>query len=220
VLQVILDGAGPVAKAAVGSAVALTTWYHLAFIASPFIGFNGYLMNESVARRIAQAQSAPAMIIVNSLPEHAKVLLIGEAQVFDARRPVIYSTVFNENVFEERFAAPSNDGTPKRMRSRDELKATLKDLGITHLLVNWNEVLRYRTTYGYSDFVTPENVRHLAQLGLVVDERLPATVSAVSKVADKGESTQFQLSTWGKSLIRRESDGDWYPAYELWRVVE
>ena len=33
--------------------------------------------------------------------------------------------------------------------------------GITHVAVNWQELLRYRTTYGYTDFVTPGRFRTL-----------------------------------------------------------
>ncbi|HVJ84901.1 MAG TPA: phospholipid carrier-dependent glycosyltransferase [Caulifigura sp.] len=199
----------PLLKAAVVVTLAATTWYHLGFIASPLIGFNGYLMDLRAARRIAET---PGMSIINSLPDDARVFLIGEAQVFEARRPVIYSTVFNRNVFEERFAADA-----KSMKSADEIRKELHDRGVTHVLVNWNEVLRYRTTYGYTDFVTPEHVHQLMDLGLVEPVPLPENGYA-QLVAEKGDSTQFQLSGWGRTLVRRSAEGDWYPAYELWRV--
>ncbi len=200
--------------------LAATTWYHLAFVASPLIGFNGYLMDQTVARRIAET---PGMTIINSLPEGSRTLLIGEAQVFEARRPVIYSTVFNHNIFEQLFRAP---GEPPALLPREQFAAVLRDRGITHVLVNWNEVLRYRTTYGYSDFVTPENVSRLKELGLVermsVEQCLPLSVrdKLPQRVRDKGDSTRFQLSDWGQKLVRPDPEGDWYPAYELWRVIE
>jgi len=207
---------GPII-AAIVITITLTTWYHLAFIASPFIAFNAYLMNESVARRIAET---PGMTIVNTLPENSVTLLVGDAAVFEARRPVIYSTVFNSNVFEDLFAAPSSPGEPRSLRPAAELKAILKERGITHLLVNWNEVLRYRTTYGYTDFVTPEHVHQLAELGLAVEESLPRSIRSIVKVEEQGDSTKHQLSTWGKTLVHHDDEGDWYPAYELWRVVD
>lgn len=194
-------------------AIAAATWYHLAFIASPLIGFNGYLMDEGAARRVAET---PGMTIINSLPDDSRTLLIGEAQVFEARRPVTYSTVFNHNVFEQLFAA--EDG--KSMKPAAELKQALKDHGITHILVNWNEVLRYRTTYGYTDFVTPEHVHHLEKLGLMTPVPLPRGVSLAVKVDDQSDSRKFQLATWGQSLIQADPEGNWYPAYELWRVVD
>jgi hypothetical protein len=191
-----------------------TTWYHLAFIASPLIGFNGYLTDQTVARRIAET---PGMTIVNSLPEGSRVLLIGEAQVFEARRPVLYSTVFNDNVFEELFRA---DDAKPAMKTAAEIRKTLRDNGVTHVLVNWNEVLRYRTTYGYTDFVTPGNVDLLERTGIVTREALPRSSPSVVKVEGQGDSTKFQLETWGAGLVRRDPAGDWFPAYELWRVVE
>jgi len=195
--------------------IAAATWYHLAFIASPLIGFNGYLMDEAAARRVAESR-VPGMVIVNSLPEESRTLLIGEAQVFEARRPVIYSTVFNHNVFEQLFAA--EDG--QSMKPAAGLKQILKERGITHLLVNWNEVLRYRTTYGYTDFVTPEHVDEFERLGLAVPEELPRTVPSAVPVEGQGASTKYQLSNWGRQLVRHGADGDWYPAYQLWRVVD
>ncbi|QDT54440.1 hypothetical protein Pan44_24730 [Caulifigura coniformis] len=216
VLRSILDRRSRILPFVILITLAATTWYHLAFIASPFIGFSGYLMNEVVARRVAEAASAPGMTIINSLPDDSKTLLIGEAQVFEARRPVLYSTVFNHNVFEQLFAA----GDGESMKPPAELKQALEDHGITHILVNWNEVLRYRTTYGYTDFVTPDHVDELRKLGLVQPEDLPQTVKAAVELATQGDSTKHQLSTWGKGLVRTSPDGDWFPAYQLWRVVD
>jgi hypothetical protein len=205
----------PLQRLVVDGLLVGVTCYHLAFIASPFIGFNGYLMDDSAARRVAET---PGMTIINRLPDDAKVLLIGEAQVFEARRSVLYSTVFNRNLFEDFFATPAATESNRPMKPADEIDATLQKHGITHVLVNWNEVLRYRTTYGYSDFVTPENVRQLERWNLL--EPLPLPDGPLpQKVADKPDSTRDQLNTWGKSLVSPSADGDWYPAYELWRVV-
>ena len=43
--------------------------------------------------------------------------------------------------------------------------------GITHVYVNWLEILRYRApgSYGYTDFVTPKRFRQLQKIG-VLDE--------------------------------------------------
>jgi hypothetical protein len=156
------------------------------------------------------------MTIINSLPDNSRTLLIGEAEVFEARRPVIYSTVFNHNVFEQLFA--SADG--RSMKPPVEIKQILKDRGITHVLVNWDEVLRYRTTYGFTDFVTPEHVLELEKQGLVAAEPLPRNISAAIKVDGQSDSRRRQLSTWGQSLIQADPQGNWYPAYQLWRVLD
>ena len=41
--------------------------------------------------------------------------------------------------------------------------------GVTHVLVNWQEILRYRMSYGYSDFVTPQRFTWLREQGLLGD---------------------------------------------------
>jgi hypothetical protein len=73
-------------------------------------------------------------------------LLCGEAQVFNLRMPVLYNTCFNDCVFENLF----------RGRSRQERIDELKQRRISHVMVYWRELDRYRSpgNYGYSDYVT------------------------------------------------------------------
>ena len=40
--------------------------------------------------------------------------------------------------------------------------------GITHIVVNWSEILRYRTTYQYTDFVHPSRFQSLVDAGVLV----------------------------------------------------
>ena len=49
----------------------------------------------------------------------------------------------------------------EELRPAAEIHRKLRDEGITHIYVNWAEIIRYRTTYGYTDFVTPEKFRTL-----------------------------------------------------------
>lgn len=77
-----------------------------------------------------------------------RVLLVGDAQPFGLDPPVTYSTCFDDCWLE----------TLLRGRSRSERLQALQSAGITHVFVYWREIARYRATYGYSDFVTPEFV--------------------------------------------------------------
>ena len=93
--------------------------------------------------------------IIRYLNEHVRpgdrVLLVGEAQVFDLEVPAIYNTCFDDCVFEQRF----------RNRSLEARRAALKAERITYIFVNWRELDRYREpgNYGYSDYVTRARVR-------------------------------------------------------------
>ena len=43
----------------------------------------------------------------------------------------------------------------------------LSEAGITHIFVQWGEIRRYRDSYGFTDFITPELFDELAGQGLL-----------------------------------------------------
>lgn len=188
--------------------------FNLGFDVSPLVGFNGFLMDETTARRIAEPQSIE---LLNNLPPDSRTLLVGEAQVFDCRRDVIYNTVFNRCLFEEWFAAAPNTSGERLLRAPDEIREELGRRGVTHVFVNWLELLRYRTTYGYTPFVTPENVEQLVADGIL--DRVPLPSGMVGQdVATLPGDQQQDLQGWGKSLIIRDHTGVWFPAYQVFSV--
>ena len=75
-----------------------------------------------------------------------RVLLVGDAKVFDLEMPILYHTCFDTCLFEE----IAEDRTP------EEVRAALASQGITHVGVHWGEIRRYRDSkYGFTDFVQP-----------------------------------------------------------------
>ena len=94
---------------------------------------------------------------------------IGDAELFDARFPVVYNTVFDRSIFQE-WVGREQPGTPAAewpLRPAEDIRATLQRHGITHVYVDWAEILRYRLTYGYTDFVRPDRFRELQQRGIL-----------------------------------------------------
>lgn len=77
-----------------------------------------------------------------------RVLLVGDAQPFMLDAPVLYNTCFDDCLFEQFLSG----------KSRRERLESLRAAGITHVFIYWREIARYRATYGYSAFVTPELV--------------------------------------------------------------
>ena len=75
-----------------------------------------------------------------------RVLLVGEARVFQANFPVLYNTCFDSCRFEQLLAG----------KSRAERVAALRAAGVAYVLVHWGELERYRApgNYGYSEFIT------------------------------------------------------------------
>jgi hypothetical protein len=86
----------------------------------------------------------------DSVPAGRRVLVVGEAAVFDIEVPVLYNTCFDDCLFE------------RLLRGRDAAarRATLHAERISHVYINWSEINRYRSpgNYGFTDYVTPELV--------------------------------------------------------------
>ncbi len=85
------------------------------------------------------------------VPEGHTVLLVGDAQPFDLEMPALYSTCFDDCVFEQLMKG----------RSREERSAALREHRISHVYVSWTEIERYRGpgNYGFTDYVTKSLVR-------------------------------------------------------------
>ena len=88
---------------------------------------------------------SPAMVWLNENHADSKVLFLGECRPFYAEFDVIYNTCFNECETWKRF----------RGRSSNEIQAVFQSEGIDFLLVNWSELNRLRSTYGYNVNSTP-----------------------------------------------------------------
>ena len=86
-----------------------------------------------------------------------KILLIGEARAFEFLARVEYSTCFDINPGEVYL----------RGRSGAEQRTILRQRGITHILVLWAEIHRYRSpkNYGFSDWPQPSDIQKLVDDG-------------------------------------------------------
>lgn len=151
-------------------AVAFCSVYHLQFWRSGLVGFQGVLMDiDGLSGLVVR----PDLKFLNrTLPDDSRVLLVGEAEVFDAEFPLVYNTVFDESIFEKWTADESDDrawSAERRMKSPADIKATLREHGITHVYVNWQEILRYRRpgSYGYTEYVNPARFTELVDEGIL-----------------------------------------------------
>ena len=143
--------------------------YNLKFITTPLCGYNEYLIDYNAAARQVEEFEPGISFLNRHLPQNAKVLCVGEAALFNARRPVIYNTVFDRSIFEEWCGRPVAGKPPadRPLRPAAEIRERLKAAGVTHVYVNWQEVLRYRRTYGYTKFVTPQRFAELVRTGVL-----------------------------------------------------
>lgn len=86
------------------------------------------------------AAKAPPYNEAALLPEGSRILLIGEAKAFYFPADTVYATAFDSHPLAELIDSGN---------SPEEVLARLKQMGITHLWVEWLEINRLATTYGY-----------------------------------------------------------------------
>jgi hypothetical protein len=189
---------------ACGVFVVLSVLFNLGFITTPLCGFNAYLSDLDQAREGAE-NTAEGIRYLNQLvgkqPLSETVLCVGEAQVFDARMPVIYHTVFDQPILRDWLAKRPAEDCPDRdwpLRPISEVREKFELAGVTLVLVNWQEVLRYRRTYGYSDFVTPKRFRWLREQGLFGD---PTQFGMGMRAFESlSEAEQTEVEQWAPEL--------------------
>ena len=164
-------------------------------------GYNDFLKDLPAARSYAARKVMPEIVWMNEhLPATAKVLCVGDAELFEARFTPVYNTVFDRSIFEQWCGAEEGDPRTKPLRPLAEIRQTLAAHGITHIYVNWSELLRYRTTYTYTDFVAPERLQALVDGGLLAPPVTPD--DAWQRVASLPDSWRSQVESWGPLLIR------------------
>lgn len=205
-----------------GAAILATVYDLVVATSAQLGGFNPYLMEESAARRLAMQQTPSIAVLAERLPAGARVLLVGEAAVFDAPFELRYNTVFDFELLQGWATDDpfSLDKTDIPLKSRDEILATLRAHGITHVFVNWMEILRYREygSYTYTDFISPRTIRQLVDLkilepiGLSPQERLRS-------FADLSNSKQQEIDAWGPELKTTFDGKAAVIGYEFFRVA-
>lgn len=209
----LLAGAGfaatqGVTRGVAGAVLAAGLIFNLTICTSGLIGYSAGWSELSRERERIVATISPEIGYLNReftagrLPRDFKLLAVGEAALFEARFPVVYNTVFDECWLQQFCVAePTPDlSTTWPLKSAAEIRATLRAEGITHVLVNWREIMRYRApmSYGYTNFATPERFAELRQLGVLgPPSRWPAGMG----VGELSEDRRAVLKGWGEALI-------------------
>lgn len=174
--------------------------YNLFFVVVVAAGENGFLVDLDYARSWTQRKLTPGIASLNDhLPPGSRVLMVGEAQVFDARFPLVYNTVFDRSILQE-WCADARPGIPAEelpLRDAADIRERFRSRGITHVFVNWREVLRYRTTYGYTEFVAPARLKELQRRGVLGEE----AVLTVAEVDGLEAAVQREIGEWAPSLV-------------------
>ncbi len=204
-----------------GVFVTLCVLFNLGFITTVNCGLNTWLGDLAVVRDESEFTSeAVAYLNRIRLPTDAKVLFVGEAQVFDARVPLVYNTVFDISIFEQWCSAnePGVAVADQKMKSTEEIRERLRSEGITHILVNWQEVLRYKTTYGISEFLAPWRFRHLQKEGIL--HRNVTSMSGARPMDSFSDSDRKVIEEWAPELIIRYEGKPAFVTSQLFLVTD
>jgi hypothetical protein len=133
-------------------------------------GYNRYFVS------LQRLRSAPERVDAwhRYLNRHAaggRVLLVGEAEVFDLEVPILYNTWLDDSIFERLVRDPAatvSDPPAKQLLPAGRIRAALRQEGISHVYVHWADIARYRRTgYGCMDFLQPAVFGRLVEQGVL-----------------------------------------------------
>lgn len=148
---------------AVSQAVLVSGLFYAVLVCSaPIDTDNRYFVSlEALRDDVGDEEHFPRVPLIqtwinqNLTEPETRVLLIGEARVFEYRVDVVYSTCFDTNPGEAWLT-----GT-----DAEQHRAALATAGITHVLINWSEIERYRSpgNYGFSQWPQPSHIEQLVR---------------------------------------------------------
>lgn len=149
---------------------------------------------ESLRRLLDATEHRDASLLASRvMPHHRwlndhfsaeqRLLLVGDAAVYNLEIPIAYATCFNRSLLDDIL---QRDTPEEQMRLFQEER-------LTHLLIHWGEIDRYRSpgNYGFSRLITTEAVDRLRHSGLLEEVDWPfndrgiALYRIVSNVLDK-----------------------------------
>ncbi|MFN0199055.1 MAG: hypothetical protein ACKVT0_20085, partial [Planctomycetaceae bacterium] len=205
---------------AAGLAVTLAVAFNLGFITTGLCGYNAYLLDLNIARVQAARITSPELVLLNNLeiPKDQTVLIIGDAEVFDADFPIIYHTVFDRPILDDWWGIPQAEVTRDLWPQREprDIQDELHARKIRYVYVNWMEVLRYRMTYSYTDYVRPERFRVLQRAG-VLGANLPLNQAYAQWKSFRPEEQQ-EIEEWAPELIVTLDGEKYFIASEIFPV--
>lgn len=204
-----------------------TLVFNLVFVTAGLAGNNAFLTSYRSMQQLTHSVPMAIRIAEEFVGPDDNVLFVGEAQVFDADFDFQYNTVFDRNLLlllttKNAETVPSesiaSDSEEWDLLPAEEIRERFSQEGLTHVLVNWNEILRYRTTYGYTDFVSPQRIQQLVDAGVLQEITLPPQVTLRNWDA-LNDSYQAEVEKWGPELKSTGLDGvSRVKLYQLFKV--
>lgn len=137
--------------------------FNFIYVAGPALGDSRILVALDYLRHDDLTASS-----ISRLPEHVRwsnknlsvedrVLVVGDAAVFDFEPQITYSTTFDQSMLALLTAPPASDW-----------QTNFNTSPFDYLLVHWGEIDRLRSTYGFDERITPDLLQQLTQLGIII----------------------------------------------------
>ncbi len=161
--------------ALLGLIVAVAVLTNLAYSSTALTAMNDWTADLNHLRTSVPKMLDPALFDADqSLSPGSKMLIVGQAAVFHVNHPILYNTVFDEELFE----TLARDKTPEQVRQ------SLKRLGVTHIYVDWFHIDRFRSpgNYGFTDFVRPVEFERLVEARVLEKPQIMGTQRELYKV--------------------------------------
>jgi hypothetical protein len=189
----------------------LSILFNFIVVATQNAGYIAWLTDLEAAGAFTARLTAPEIASLNELsktePKGFRVLSVGEAEVFDARFPIVYNTVFDRSIFQAWTQDPDSDLPPaeRPMLPAEQIRDSFHKEGITHVLVNWQEILRYRLTYGYAEYVHPARFDWLVENGVLEE---PVILASRNWKELSAAEQQFLTESGWRDLLREPQAGE------------
>lgn len=208
---------------------AACTLYNFVFCTSGLGGYNSGLTELNKAQDFTTRITGPDVASMNqmvangTLPKNARVLCVGEAELFPAKFDYLYNTVFDHSLFET-WLADASTGTSSGDRDllpASQIQAVLKEHRVTHIYVNWQEILRYRQSYGYTDFVHPRRFAALQSMGILGPSmKFPIAGAGYQDAATMQPHDRKLIETWAPELLQTQGSQTVFVTGQLFPVLE
>jgi len=133
---------------------------NLAYTSTALTALNEWTADLNELRTSVPERLNPPLFAADSaLPAGSRLLVVGQAAVFHVTHPVVYNTVFDDDIFESLARGKTTEG----------VREAFQALGVTHVYVDWFEIERYRApgNYGFTDFVQPAVFERLVRAGVL-----------------------------------------------------
>lgn len=201
-----------------GLIVAAALLFNLALVTSPLAGLNLYLAGEAALAESQIVQPYDIAYLNQHISADQKVLLVGQANVLYARFPFVYNTVFDHSILEEWCGRriPESDPPQWELLPTDEIRENFARHGVTHVAVNWNEIVRYRTTYRYTDFALPVQFDRLVAAGVL---KPPVEIVYPEPLEDLDPSRRREIERNLSQRVTTQTEQTYFTPLEIYEVV-